>query len=270
MTKNTIPPSSALNISLDRRAVLRQLVAGGLVLGAPVLGAAAPCKGGPSPATTQGPFAPQAVHPRQGQHDNPGEIVKIGETDLDLTVIKGGAPHAVEGRLVWLGARVVDENCQPIKGAHIAMWQADANGHYNHRNEGKGVTAQMLSPGFAYWGHGESGKQGQFGVRSIVPGSYAATREWTRPPHMHWTISAPGFKTLTTQTYFAGDIPMAAEVAKLNAADPILNFKAGFAASSGAMSPAEARQRTLRDLVATITDQEVGGIGSLRFVLTKG
>jgi len=48
-------------------------------------------------------------------------------------------------------------------------------------------------------------KEGRYLFKTIKPGAYLAGRNWTRPPHIHFKVSSPGFRPFITQLYFAGD-----------------------------------------------------------------
>jgi protocatechuate 3,4-dioxygenase beta subunit len=50
-----------------------------------------------------------------------------------------------------------------------------------------------------------------------MPGAYPASGSWIRPPHIHFKISKPGYRVLTTQMYFLAE--------KLNRSDLLWNAK---------------------------------------------
>ncbi|HLU65886.1 MAG TPA: hypothetical protein VKZ63_06405, partial [Kofleriaceae bacterium] len=50
----------------------------------------------------------------------------------------------------------------------------------------------------------ESDAAGGFSLKTIIPGHYLNGNQY-RPAHIHVTVSAPGFASLTTQLYFEGD-----------------------------------------------------------------
>lgn len=94
-------------------------------------------------------------------------------------------------RLVIEGT-VVDENCVPVAGAMLDVWHADTNGDYHggaeYRLRGQMVTDEM----------------GAYQFETIKPGRYPLGNS-TRPAHIHFIVSRPGFVPLTTQLYFEGD-----------------------------------------------------------------
>jgi protocatechuate 3,4-dioxygenase beta subunit len=103
------------------------------------------------------------------------------------------------GVRVTVQGSVSDENCEPIAGALIDLWQADHDGGYD--NDGNDDPAPNI---FVLRGRLHSGSDGQFSFLTIVPGHYLNGPQY-RPAHIHVRVSAPGFTLLTTQLYFKGD-----------------------------------------------------------------
>jgi protocatechuate 3,4-dioxygenase, beta subunit len=138
-----------------------------------------------TPRQTEGPFYPLGID---------------ADTDWDLTQIQGhkklasGIPILVEGI-------IQDKNCSPIPNAIVEIWQACASGRYNHPND---HSQNVLDPNFQYRGIARTDLKGQYFFQTIMPGKYAVTSSWTRPPHIHFKVYAQGFKDLTTQLYFRG------------------------------------------------------------------
>ncbi|PCJ59759.1 MAG: hypothetical protein COA79_10160 [Planctomycetota bacterium] len=63
----------------------------------------------------------------------------------------------------------------------------------------------------------QSGKDGGFKLKTIIPGSYPVSKAWNRPPHIHFKVSKKGYKEIITQMYFPKE--------KLNDSDLLLNQK---------------------------------------------
>lgn len=139
----------------------------------------------PTPSQGRGPFYPVRL---------PSEI------DTDLTVIADG-PEAL-GVAVYLQGQVMAQNGQIIKNATIEIWQACASGKYAHPRDPNTAPAD---PNFQYYGTTTTDQNGKYIFKTIVPGPYPADTNWWRPPHIHFLVSAPGYKTLTTQSYFDGN-----------------------------------------------------------------
>lgn len=99
---------------------------------------------------------------------------------------------------------------QPVPGAVLDLWQADADGLYS-----------QFAPGLPEWnlrGRVTAGPGGRFAVETVVPHPYdipgdphtarlleLLDLEPHRPAHIHVKVTAAGHAPLTTQVYFAGD-----------------------------------------------------------------
>ncbi|WP_141735013.1 dioxygenase family protein [Oligoflexus tunisiensis] len=144
------------------------------------------CLGTPSPSQPEGPFYP--VKPQR-------------DLDADLTRL-AGKNQVARGEILDLWVQVQDEDCQSLEGALVDLWQACATGKYNHPRD---PNTADLDPYFQYWAKAYTDASGYVKIRTIKPGAYPAADGWIRPPHIHFKISAPGFRELTTQMYFAGE-----------------------------------------------------------------
>jgi protocatechuate 3,4-dioxygenase beta subunit len=98
-------------------------------------------------------------------------------------------------RLVLDGV-VVGPDCAPLAGVMLDVWQADKDGTYY---EPAGAEPFRLRGIFV------SAADGTWQLQTIRPGNYTLAANSWRPAHIHFTISHPGYRTLTTQLYFAGD-----------------------------------------------------------------
>jgi len=150
-----------------------------------------------TPSQPEGPFYP--IHEQL-------------EKDFDMTTMNG--LKVAKGEKVYIGGTVVDENCNPVAGALVDLWQACHSGKYLHDDD---PNPAELDPNFQYWAKLKTDNAGLWRVKTIIPGAYPASATWTRPPHIHFKISKKGFHILTTQMYF--DDPRFAD---LNAKDPLL------------------------------------------------
>jgi len=139
----------------------------------------------PTPSEIQGPFYP--VH---GQKDK----------DFDLTRIEGKDGKA-EGEVAFIIGRVLDTAGEPIEDATVEIWQANAAGRYRHPHDPNDAP---LDEHFQGWAIVPSGKQGGFRFKTIIPGTYPVSDEWTRPPHIHFKVAKRGYVELITQMYFPG------------------------------------------------------------------
>ncbi|MEZ4743485.1 MAG: protocatechuate 3,4-dioxygenase [Bdellovibrionota bacterium] len=151
----------------------------------------------PTAQQTEGPF-----YPVEEQEDE----------DFDLTRVAGHREGA-KGEKIKVRGLVQDQNCLPVAGALVEVWQACHSGRYNHPSDPN--TGVELDPNFQYWGRAISAEDGSYQFLTIRPGQYPASDTWIRPSHIHFKIQKRGYRELTTQMYFAGD--------RYNASDLILN-----------------------------------------------
>jgi hydroxyquinol 1,2-dioxygenase len=125
--------------------------------------------------------------------------------DLGEDVANGapGVPCAVRGTVRGLGG-------EPVPGAEIHVWQADAEGKYD-------VQRENLEDHQARGVLHANGK-GEYWFRSILAEAYpipddgpvgemlrATKRHPWRPAHLHFMIKAPGYETLITHVFRNGD-----------------------------------------------------------------
>jgi hydroxyquinol 1,2-dioxygenase len=127
---------------------------------------------------------------------------------------RDGESISIDGlgdRLV-LGLEVADLDGEPVGGARIEVWQANAEGLYENQ-------APDLQPEQNLRGTYTTGPDGRALVTTVRPKGYAIPHDGpvgdllgrlglspVRPAHLHFRISRPGFQTLTTHL-FDGDDP---------------------------------------------------------------
>jgi len=81
--------------------------------------------------------------------------------------------------------------CSPVAGALIEVWHADSRGAYT-RVDKLGID----DPTCLLRASLRSGSDGTYSFRTLAPVAYGS-----RPRHIHFRVSAPGFRTLVTQMY---------------------------------------------------------------------
>lgn len=143
-------------------------------------------KRAPTPPEIEGPF-----YPVTAQHDK----------DFDLTRIEGKYGVA-KGEPVYIVGHVTDEQGNDIEGALLDIWQANTHGRYRHPSD---PSSAPLDENFQGWAMIRSEAGGGFRFKTIIPGAYAVTEEWMRPPHIHFKVSKRGYEELATQMYFPGE-----------------------------------------------------------------
>ncbi len=120
--------------------------------------------------------------------------------------IAAGAP----GEPLFVDCTIRALDGMPVAGATVDVWQADQEGFYD-------VQYQDLDHHRAR-GVLHSDAEGRVRFRSILPVAYpvptdgpvgrmlvASGRHAWRPAHVHFRIQAPGYETLTTHVFRAGD-----------------------------------------------------------------
>lgn len=124
------------------------------------------------------------------------------ESDVDLTRLAGRSERAA-GQIIEVRGRVLGSTGQPIRGARVQLWQANAAGRYAHPAD-TGNPAP-LDPNFQGYAAIDSRSDGTFRFTTIKPGSYLVANAGPRTPHLHWKI-ATGGQQLTTQSYFPDEL----------------------------------------------------------------
>jgi protocatechuate 3,4-dioxygenase beta subunit len=90
------------------------------------------------------------------------------------------------GLPLTLQGYVLTADCQPVAGALLDFWQANAQGQYDN-------------VGYALRGHQFTDSAGRYQLETIVPGLYPGRTE-----HIHVKVQAPNGPLLTTQLFFPG------------------------------------------------------------------
>ena len=141
----------------------------------------------------------QAQAPTQSQTSPPSTAATAGSCDATVQQTQGpywkadspgqanlrsGNPS---GTPLDLTGKVLDSDCQPVKGAIVDFWQADGNGQYDNS-------------GYRLRGHQTTGENGQWTLKTVVPGQYPGRTE-----HIHLKIWNPDGKVaLISQLYLPG------------------------------------------------------------------
>lgn len=101
-----------------------------------------------------------------------------------------------QGEVMRITGQVMNANAPetPIPGAMLEVWQTDGSGRYYPQD--KGDYANFRDQDLDLRGTLIADAMGRFDVLSLFPKEY-----WPRPPHIHYRISASGFRTLITQHY---------------------------------------------------------------------
>lgn len=124
------------------------------------------------------------------------------ESGTDLAV--------VEGERVRVHGKVLDLSGNPIQGATLDVWQTAPNGLYHVQDKEQ--------PEHHLCGKLRSDGNGNYSFRTLEPVSYSIPtdgpvgkylremgRHPFRPAHIHFIVSAPGYKAVVTQLFTEGD-----------------------------------------------------------------
>ncbi|CAE6841463.1 catechol 1,2-dioxygenase [Paraburkholderia nemoris] len=147
--------------------------------------------------------------------------------------IEGGTPRTIEGPLYVAGAPVSDgharlddgtdpgqtlvmrgrvfaEDGKPLANALVEVWHANHLGNYSYFDKSQ--------PAFNLRRSIRTDAEGKYSFRSVVPVGYSVPpqgqtqllldhlgRHGHRPAHIHFFVSAPGCRKLTTQINIDGD-----------------------------------------------------------------
>jgi hydroxyquinol 1,2-dioxygenase len=121
----------------------------------------------------------------------------------------GDAAQGAPGEPCWVQGRVTDTEGSPIAGAEIEVWEADEDGRYDVQYDDGRVAGRAAMT---------AEDDGRFGFWSVKPAAYpipqdgpvggllhAAQRSPIRPAHIHFMVAAPGYRTLVTHVFAAGE-----------------------------------------------------------------
>ena len=110
-----------------------------------------------------------------------------------------GAP----GPRVRLHCRVLDGDGVPVPDAMIELWQANAEGKYDHPED---MQAKQVDAAFHGFGRLPTSDDGTCTFDTIKPGRLPCPDGRPQAPHINVSVFARGLlKRLTTRIYFGGD-----------------------------------------------------------------
>jgi hydroxyquinol 1,2-dioxygenase len=152
-------------------------------------GGSSPQEGAVAESTVLGPFH-MIESPRRELGDN-------------IDFVQTGTPCLVRGR-------VLSSDGSPLPGAELDVWQASDQGFYDVQQPG-------VQPRANGRGLFTADADGAFWFRTVVPSYYpiptdgpvgtllnATGRHPYRPAHIHFIVTAPGHRALTTHIFVAG------------------------------------------------------------------
>lgn len=154
---------------------------------------------------TAGPYVHIGLIPHQAGFD----IFENNFSNVMVTPDTKGERIVIEGR-------VIDATGTPLRDALIEIWQANADGKYNHPAD---TQAKAVDPTFRGWGRaGSNFETGIYSFETIKPGAVPGRNGRRMAPHVSFWIVARGINIgLNTRMYFEDE-------KAANEADPVLNL----------------------------------------------
>jgi hydroxyquinol 1,2-dioxygenase len=123
--------------------------------------------------------------------------------------IGGDIARGAPGEPCWVEGVVTDSADNPVPGARLEVWEADADGRYDVQYADIRVTGR---------GHLFADAQGRYAFWGVKPTPYpiphdgpvgallkAVERSPMRAAHLHFMVSAPGVRTVVTHIFVDGD-----------------------------------------------------------------
>jgi catechol 1,2-dioxygenase/hydroxyquinol 1,2-dioxygenase len=139
------------------------------------------------------------------------------------------------GSEVVLHGRIANAKGEPLPGAQVTVWQTAADGRYDIQNSLEEIDCRGIF---------NADDQGNYLLRTVRPLGYfipldgpvgqmvmAQKRHGKRPAHIHFLISAPGYRELVTALYLAGDEHLDDDVVFGASGDLVVDVKANDPAS---------------------------------------
>ena len=126
-------------------------------------------------------------------------VVRPTDSDVDLTWVKGRDARAA-GQVIEISGRVFDVKGNPLPGATIELWQANAAGRYDHPSD---PATAALDPNFQGYATLRADANGEWRVITVKPAGYDSPIGH-RPPHIHFDMRSDRTRNVA-QLYFPED-----------------------------------------------------------------
>ena len=130
----------------------------------------------------------------------------------EKTCVGSIAGPQAKGEHVLLTVRILDGDGVGLNYTMIEIWQANADGKYNHPDDAQQKT---VDPSFLGFGRMGTTEDGNCNFETIKPGRVPGPGNVLQAPHLNVAVFARGMlRQLYTRIYFAGD--------PANQGDPVL------------------------------------------------
>jgi hydroxyquinol 1,2-dioxygenase len=153
----------------------------------------------------------QAIAINNEAYENATEATVLGPFFVDgapEVELGGDISFGAPGEPCWVTGSVTDTDGVPVAGAVLEVWECDEEGLYD---------VQYGADRTAARGRFHADADGSFHFWALTPVPYpiphdgpvgqlleAAGRSPMRAPHLHFLVSAPGFRTLITHIFVRG------------------------------------------------------------------
>ncbi len=112
------------------------------------------------------------------------------------------SPPQAAGMALLVRGRVWGHDTrQPLRGAVLDVWQANAHGRYDNDDPQQPPHERL----FVNRARLVTDETGYYEFETIHPGAYRTGPNQWRPSHIHYLVRHEGYATLVTQLYFEGD-----------------------------------------------------------------
>ena len=121
----------------------------------------------------------------------------------------GQIAREANGAEMALFGRITNAEGAPLAAAQVTVWQTAADGRYDIQKDAQTMDCRGVF---------RTDRDGRYLIRTVRPLGYyipldgpvgamvlAQKRHGMRPAHIHFLISAPGYRELVTALYIAGD-----------------------------------------------------------------
>lgn len=109
-----------------------------------------------------------------------------------------GSSEFAQGKVIEISGVVLDQNCVPVAGATVDIWQANSKGGLDYNSD---TPDNLRDPNFSGTGKAITDNSGAYNFRTVFPGS----QNDKRAPSITFRVSHKDFLPLETVMYFEGN-----------------------------------------------------------------
>jgi protocatechuate 3,4-dioxygenase alpha subunit len=138
-----------------------------------------------------------------------GPFYSIGLTHRAMDTL---VSDHTQGQRIRIEGQVIDGDGKPVPDALIEIWQANADGRYNHPDDKQ---EKPLDVSFTGWGRSGTDPSGCYFFETIKPGPVPGSESSVQAPHINMTVFARGMLVHAFTRIYFSDEPA-------NESDPVL------------------------------------------------